>query len=121
MELASCGPYRNCPTRVGMNRRRPNQPPLSISNCPTRVGMNRTVPCSAYQSLKLPHTRGDEPNLGREGAEITEICPTRVGMNRRSWPAPRSAPIVCPTRVGMNRRKTAKHYIRNRSAPHAWG
>jgi len=69
--------------------------------------------------MRIPHTRGDEPNKTRPHRVIMTVFPTHVGMNRKvlQWLMKRK---VFPTHVGMNRALTVTTVVSSR-IPHTRG
>ena len=52
--------------------------------------------------VNVPHTRGDEPQVGSNPPLPEKMFPTRVGMNRLYHNRTRRKYLMFPTRVGMN-------------------
>ena len=56
--------------------------PGIIEVFPTHVGMNRWGSYQRKKSIRIPHTRGDEPRVVRTSECVNSVFPTHVGMNR---------------------------------------
>ena len=50
---------------------------------PTGVGMNRVLGGTRQCRSRVPHRRGDEPDIRQISPMIEKVFPTGVGMNRR--------------------------------------
>ncbi len=93
-----------CPTRVGMNLDRASfRRALSMRLPHTRgdePGMRESqISCT----LRLPHTHGDEPAWPISGAMVLSCLPHTRGDEPRKSAGLRDSSTLCPTRVWMNR------------------
>ncbi len=108
---------------------------------PTHVGMNRAGVILGHFGVDVPHTRGDEPALRADCADMNSMFPTHVGMNRPTTKscAPRihvphtrgdepafftfvpTRLYMFPTHVGMNRPSRPRESSHLSCSPHTWG
>ena len=107
---------------------------------PTRVGMHRYAPIEDAFAKRLPHTRGDAPELGLFGIGCMTLTPHAWGCTGQQRPHALRQPAY-PTRVGMHRpaasaraptaglphtrgdapSRPATSAPRSMLTPHAWG
>ena len=96
-----CGASLNLPHARGDE---PNIISKNLLICPTHVGMNR-IRCEQPVMLNLPHARGDEPLLPEMGGLNVRDLP-HANTNSGDEPIvtiPQTIEgMICPTHVGMN-------------------
>ncbi len=86
---------------------------------PTRVGMDRMYLRALSVTYRIPHTRGDGPNMRIAGLSIFAYSPHAWGWTESNR-ASKSRRFVFPTRVGMDRQSVTSSTA-SMSIPHTRG
>jgi len=82
--------------------------------------MNPHYDTMTPEAIRIPHTRGDEPNLAPVLQGELAVFPTRVGMNLHR-PQQRLATHSIPHTRGDEPPSNAGLPVANPYSPHAWG